>query len=522
MYGARRDGTSQLFLRPLDRFEVTPIAGTEGGYSPFFSPDGTWIGFFTRDLLRKIPIEGGIPITLASVPRGGGGSWGSDGQILVTSAAVGLLRIPADGGEPELVRADFRSRTGASVPHMLPDGDHALFSFGDAGFHSIQLISLPAGEPRALELGNASSAVYVPPGYVVFAQSGGLMAAGFDLDALELTGAPVPVLSNVYTDLLSGVALYDFSQNGTLVYMSARTENRIVWVSRKGQTRSLMDASGSFLLPRLSPDGRRLAVVVLDRSTNRRDVWVLDLERDTFTRLTSSEFESAHEPVWSPDSRSIAFAATRTSGAARNIFVASVDGTGDPLQLTDLEQAVPSSWSSDGKLIFFHQSVESGRNIGVVRVDEPGSEEIVLRDSFQKVEATLSPNGSWLAYMSNESGRNEVYVRPYPSLDRKWQVSSDGGSEPVWAASGRELFYRSWTRMMVVEVAPGEDFTASRPQVLFEGSFAVDTVGNDAVNYAVTEDGESFVMIEEERTSSGWNVVLNWTEELERLVPEGN
>jgi hypothetical protein len=210
----------------------------------------------------------------------------------------------------------------------------------------------------------------------------------------------------------------------------------------------------------------------------------------------------------------------------RNIFVASVDGTGEPQSLTESGQSVPSSWSPDGDLIFFHRSGgsgEPGRSIGVVRRDEPGSDKIVLPGgSFQKFGAVLSPNGLWLAYVSNESGRYEVYVRSYPSLDRQLRVSSDGGTEPIWAASGQELFYRSGDKMMVVDMQPGVEFEPSTPVILFDEHFAVDPVGNDAANYDVTSDGKLFIMIEEQQSSPRWNVVLNWTEELKRLVPEEN
>ena len=524
VYMANRNGTSQLFLRPLDQFEASPIRGTEEGFSPFLSPDGKWIGFFTSDKLQKIPIEGGIPVPLASVSRGGGGSWGPDGQIVYMSADSGLLKISEDGGGvPETLRRLRYTSTGATVPHILPDGKHVLYTEGRGGDLKINVLSLSTGESRSLPPVNASSATYLPSGHLVYAQSSGLTAERFDLDQLELSGAPVPVVRNVFMNLGTGAVQYAVSRSGTLVYLPAPTENRLVWVDRQGEPRPLMDATspGIYLLPRLSPDESRLSVVRLDRSTNRREIWVRDLEREDFEQLTSTGFEQAHEQTWSPDSKRIVFAGQKTgmNAADRNIFVASVDGTGEPQPLTEGGQSVPSSWS--GNRIFFHRQSETGRDIGVVRCDEPGSDEIIIEgDSFQKFGAVLAPNELRLAYVSNESGPYEVYVRPFPALDRQKKVSSGGGTEPIWAASGQELFYRSGNKMMVVDVQPGGEF--STPVILFDKHFAVDPVGNDAANYDVRLDGKQFIMIEEQQPPPRWNAVLNWTEELKRLVPTEN
>ena len=523
VYAATRNGTSRLFLRPLDRLDVTPIPGTEGVLSPFFSPDGKWVAFFTGNQLKKVDLEGGPPIAIADVilSQGGGGIWSPLGEILFSAGiGSGLLRVSETGGVPEVLTTPEKDEGKHDNPQILPDNQHVLFTVGVGGESMrVALLSLETQEWKALDLGNVPHATFAPSGHLVFARSGGLYAAPFDVEKLALTGPPVPVLQNVAIDFGSGSAHYSISKNGTLAFVPSRAENRLVWVNRRGDSRMLLEEPRTYLTPRLSPDGRRLAVVVRDVSSGRRAIWVKDLTRDTFTRLTQPNLEFAHEPAWSPDGTRITFTGRKSSSDLnRNVFVAFVDGTGEPRRLTaNAAATIATSWSPDGKLIFFQQQSD----VGVLRVDEPESEKMLLDSPFNEIETTLSPNGRWLAYTSNESRRYEVYVTDFPQLDRRWLVSVDGGgTEPLWAANGRELFYRSGDKMMVVEVDDeGTDFTPSKPAMLFEGPYVVDPVGQDAVNYDVTADGSEFVMIEEDRLAPGVVVVLNWTEELKRLVP---
>ena len=464
-------------------------------------------------------MQGGQPLILASTlgTLGASGTWGPHGDIVFSPGqGSGLFRISEEGGVPEVLTHPEGDTHVA--PHVLPDGKHVLFTVGTGGeSRTLGLLSLETMDWKPLGLENVAAAMIAASGHLVFARSGGLQAAPFDLERLTLAGPPVSVLESVLTDFGGGSAQYAVSRNGTLVYLPGLPETRLVWVNRQGDSRPLIQEPGTFISPRLSPDGRRLAVVLADTITGRRDIWVRDLTRGTFLRLTSTDLEFAHEPVWAPDGRRIAFAARKVgSKLNRNLFVSSLDGTGQPAQLTSNEIAtIPTSWAPDGKLIFFHD----GNNLGVLRVDEPDSDEMIIETPFVEMEASLSSNGRWLAYVSNETGRNEVYVTTYPSLDRRWPVSVNGGTEPLWVSSGQELFYRSGDKMMVVDVGSGPEFSASKPIVLFKGPYAVDPVGKDAVNYDVTADGKEFVMIEEERLAPSWNVVLNWIEELKRLVP---
>ena len=277
----------------------------------------------------------------------------------------------------------------------------------------------------------------------------------------------------------------------------------------KGQERPKI-----YLTPRLSPDERRLAVTVFDPRATRRSLWLSDLERGTLARLTFDV--DSTDPVWSPDGTRIAFA-QRTANTNLNVFVKTVDGADEAIQLTDVLNTLPISWLPDGKSIFLQGALGNvGRDVNIVDVGAGNTIEPLIADARS---AVLSPDGRWLAYTFLESDRAEVYVSSYPSLDRKFLVSTDGGAEPRWSGNSRELFYRNGDKMMVVDVHAEAEFSASKPKLLFEGSFAIDPVGGDAINYDVTADGQRFVMIREDERSRKLHVVVNWLEELERLVP---
>ncbi len=273
------------------------------------------------------------------------------------------------------------------------------------------------------------------------------------------------------------------------------------------------------MIPRISPDGRRVAFARLDHETGRRDIWVLDLERGSRTRLTLGEGLST-DPAWAPDGLSVAFASNR-SGLNFNIFWKTADGTGEEVQLSDHQVGVtfPRSYLPDGSgLLFQHNN-----NIGILHLEPESTEEILLGTPFAEIEPSLSPDGRWLAYVSNESGRREVYVQPFPNGEGRWPASTEGGDEPVWSPTGGELFYRNGDRMMVVAVSGTSDLRLGTPSVLFEGHYERDPFGPDARNYDVSPDGSRFLMIRREvdrdRPQQQLNIVVNWFEELRELDP---
>jgi serine/threonine protein kinase len=533
VYVGTHDGQEHLFLRPMDRLEATPIRGTEGARQPFFSPDGQWVAFYTSSELKKVRITGSPPSTVADGISGfpGGGSWGADDHIIFspdTSAA--LFRVSAAGGIPEAIttlNADQGERA-HRLPELLPGGKAILYTAFVESAHRTNIVvqSLESKEGRVLVEGGMGPR-YLSSGHVLFLQEGTLVAVPFDLDRLQVTGMPFPLVENVAVHVYGDRARpqYTVSQDGTLAYLSEQPgfrQGTLMWVDRQGAATSVSDVKRRFLAPRLSPDGRRLAVTVLDGATGGRDIWILELSRGTLTRFTFGPYIST-DPVWTPDGGSIAFA-SRPPGGVFNIFTKSAEATGEPVQLTSYEDArtFPRSWSPDGQKLVYHRS-RGAVDIEMLSLEAEPKTEVILATPFIEMEPSVSPDGRWLAYVSDESGRWEVYVRRFLGPDRRWQVSSDGGEEPAWAQNGRELFYRNGDKMMVVTVSTNPDFSPAAPVLLFEGRYDVDPLGNDTRNYDVTPDGQRFLMIRrDDDPERQLNVVLNWFQELKRLVPTEN
>ncbi len=540
VYAARTSSSSlatKLHVRLLHRFESEPIAGTDGAHSPFFSPDSQWIGFFTATELRKVAVEDGRIVTLCNVgdtARGqfASGHWARDGHIFFSDGPGSVvLRVSEEGGAPELIVEAERPQgeAGHGSPFLLPEGNNLLATTSFGGTPIVRVLELANRQWHEIDLGAgpSASARLLPTGHLVFGRGGRLLAAPFDPRSLETgAGGATPVIDGVSMDLGTGLVHYSVSRHGTLAYVPRQHGNRVLRLDRDGVSRSLREAAQTHLVPRLSPDGERLAMAIIDEGSGYRNIWVLDLNRGALTRLTFGQGH-ATDPAWSPDGKRIAFSSSRTGGV-QNVFLRAADGSGDAVQLTDFEGPTsPTSWSRDGTLLFFRWAGKStGHDIGVLRLDSEktlhGREdiEIVLGAPYDELNSSLSPDGRSLAYTTNETGQYEVYVRPFPSLDRKWQISTEGGSEPLWAHDGRELFYRSGTGMMTVSIPNAAEFVPGKPRLLFEGTYSLDPFGRDAHNYDVASDG-SFVMISDTAPRQIY-VVLNWFEELQRLVPTDN
>jgi len=518
-------GTTQLYLRPMDQLEATPIAGTEGAFNPFFSPDGQWVGFFSAGKMKKVSIMGGEPVTLADAPNPKGASWGPDGTIIFTPTyRSSLLRVSAAGGTPEAAippdAADTR-RFPAHWPEVLPGGKAVIFTIVERGSYDdarIAVQSLETGELRVLVKGG-SNPRYVPTGHIVYSRAGVLLAAPFDLSQLKLTGEPVPILEGILGDPSTGTVHFSFSSTGSLVYVPVSAlagENTLVWVDRQGQTRPVTETRRLYTDPRLSPDGRRLAITV-----NGSDVWVYEMARGALTRLTfdgSDDFE----PVWTPDGKRVTFTSTRAGQP--NLFWKAADGCGATERLTTSEHPqFSNAWSPDGQeLVFSEYNPQSGLDLWVLPLEDdhkPGKARLILQTPFNEFTAQFSPDGRWLAYVSDESGRNEIYVRPYPGPRQKWLISTEGGAEPLWAPNGPGLFYRKGDKMMAVAITTEPQFTATKPRLLFEGRYKLSVPGY--TNYSVNPDGKRFLMIksEQEAAPTQLHIVFNWFEELRRRVP---
>ena len=528
VYAASRGGRSQLYFRRMDRFEVTPIAGTEEASGPFFSPDGELIGFFAGGKLKKVSLSGGAPATLCDAPDGRGASWGSDDTIVFTarsSPGAGLSRVSAAGGAPEGLTTPDASKgeMGHRWPEFLPGGKAILFTTWASGnFDDARIgVLLPSTGQRRVLLEGGTCARYVPAspdsigtGHLVYGRAGVLLAAPFDPARLEITGRPFPLVQGLQMSTnFTGSAHFSFSHSGTLIYVpgAAQTGGLILmWVDRKGTAAPLRQTHQSYLFPRLSPDGRRVGVQVLE---GNHDVWVHELARDTLTRLT---FDASFEgnPTWTPDGKRLAFASTRSGPS--NLYWKVADGSGGEERLTTSPNLqTPCSFSPDGKWLAFTEiHTGSVRDIWVLPMDGDRKPRPFLQTPFDEREPRFSPDGRFLAYASTESGPSQVYVQPFPGPGGKWQISIEGGGEPVWGRNGRQLYYRHSDRMMAVDVTTTASFSAGKPRPLFEGRYMAIPA---FTSYDVAPDGQRFLMVKEtepQEAPKQINVVMNWMEEL--------
>jgi Tol biopolymer transport system component len=522
-YVAIQSGKQQLYLRAMDSVEAKLIPGTEGATEPFFSPDGQWLGFFAGQKLKRVSLSGGAALTLGDAPFPGGASWSSHGMIaFAPSVGSALQQVPDGGGTPQPLTHLKKGEVSQRWPEFLPDGKAVLFTAAptNASWANAQVAvqSVGRGERQNL-IKEATHPRYAVSGQLVYAQGGSLMAAPFDPQRLAITGAAVPVVESVLQSPSSGAAQYSFSATGSLVYISGGVQadqRSLVWVNRNGAEQPVAAPARAYVFPRLSPDGRRVGVGITEQETQ---VWLYDLALETLTRFTFEGNVNLNAD-WTPDGKRIAFQSNKEGPL--NLFWQRADGSGGLERLTASEyNNFPMSWSPDGQLLAFVEvNPTTGYDIWVLRLSDHKAQPF-LRTPFNESVPRFSPDGRWLAYVSNESGRWEIYVQPYPGPGGKWQISTEGGTEPVWNPNGRELFYRSGDKMMAADIATHPSFTAGKPRVLFEGRY--NPAPGTTPNYDVSPDGQRFLMIkpseQAEAAPTQINVVLNWFEELKRRVP---
>ena len=537
---------SVLLVRSLDSLAATPIPTTTGADSPFFSPDGAWIGFWDAGELRKVPISGSTTYTtIAKVPGEGtpritGASWG-DGDVIVFAVGPKLWRVAASGGTPEQVVDRRDDEYGLRLPQVLPGAKAIIFTRLTTAFRwdDAQIIarSLETGQQSVL-LNDAADARYVASGHLVFMRRGKLMAVPFDLDQLTVSGAAVAIVDDVMQAAYmtnsgadSGAGQFALSAGGTLAYVTGGVRpddsRELVWVSRDGEVVPIPAPKQEYVTARLSPDGQKIVAYIRSSvSGGGGRVWVYDVGGNTLTPLTTQQ-ERASWGMFSPDGARIAYQSV-LSGRSLLVWKAA-DGTGTAEQPDPSGQRVqtPSSWSKDGKIAFV-QTESTGSDIWVLDANTKKATP-VLQTAAIETHPALSPDGKWLAYVSNESGRPEVYVQPYPTGPRV-PVSSGGGTAPAWTADGRELFYLAplpgdmpGFRMMFVAVTTtGTAFSAGAVRKLFEGRYGSTT---PARGYDVTGDGRRFVMTRlvdpPPPPPSQMILVQNFGEELKRRVPAG-
>ena len=502
----------KLVLRSSDSFGAREIPGTEGARNPFFSPDGEWVGFEAAAFLKKVSLAGGVPMTICAAHFTRGAAWGSDNQIVFAQNWCSLQRVSAFGGEPQPV-TPYATDRNERWPVILPGGKHVLYTLGrdsHGGTYDnakIVAVSLDDGRSRVV-LEGATNAHYVPGGHLLHLHSATLFSIAFDPVTLKVNGSATPLVEEVATFGLGGLAYAAVSSDGTLFYAPLNVANgqrQLVWVDRKGVVAPITPKLAAFYEPRLSRDGKQLLVCILD-ARQHDDVWLCDLGSDAWTRLTS-EGDNADE-VWSPDEKQIAFSSNRNG--PYNVFLMPSDASALARQLTRNQYGTyATSWSPDGKMLLVegirpvtgHTASEEW-DIMAVPVNEPEHAAPVIATAATEENGKFSPDGRWIAFQSNESGNVEIYIEAYPQGGRKWLISGQGGQIPVWRRDGKELFYRSGSKVMAVQIQLGSELIIGKPRMLFDGDFDL--------FFDVTADGQRFVMVRAEKPTPAIqiNVVL--------------
>jgi len=523
----------RLFTRRLDQPNATELAGTPRANAPFFSPDGQWVAFFSSGKLQKISVEGGSAITLCNATNARGGSWGEDGNILAAlNINGGLSRIPSAGGPPTLVTDLQSGEATHRWPQILLGGKAVLFTASQSptAFDAadIDVMSLADHRRKTLVRGGTFGR-YLPSGHLVYVNRGTLFAVPFDLDRLEVRGTPAPVLDQIGYNAAQGSAQLDISQTGTLIYRSGGAGGgllTVAWLDGAGKTQPLLEKPGAYGRPSMSPDGQRLALEVMDGSGT--DIWLYDWQRDTMTRLTFNG--NASTPLWNPDGRYIAFLAT-----GEGMSVTRSDGSGKPQPLTQSKNfQVPWSFTPDGKrLAFYEQDSKTSFDLWTVPLESDsaglraGKPEVFLQTPADERTPSFSPDGRWLAYVSDESGTFQVYVRAFPDKGGKWQISNSGGWLPMWSRNGHELFFETLDNhiMVVAYAEKGDSFEADKPRVWSEKQLGGLTLTSRNVDLA--PDGKRIVAlmpVETAEAQKAQNHVIfleNFFDEVRRKVPVG-
>ena len=517
----------QLATRLLDQNQVTLLPETGNARDPFLSPDGQWIGFFLTGQLKKVSVQGGPANLIANITSlGVGAAWSPDGNIVFTpGTGLPLFRVPAEGGKLEPLSQLGQGEVSHRWPQTLPDADSVLYtaSRSGAGMQNadIQVVSTRTRHAKTL-LHDGYYARYLPSGHLAYLRQGTLYGVKFDLKRLEVVGSPVPLLDDVASNPVAGGGQFDFSNNGTFVYMagkSAAESWQLAWLDSSGKTQPVIGEPGAYNYPRLSPDGKKLLFVGSDAG-----VYVYDLAREVRSRLTNGE---ADLPIWAPDSKHIIFA----SGAS--FLWTRSDGAGSPHQLLESRRS-PRPWSisADGRwLAYFERGPDNEWDIWTLPLDltvsddpKPGKPKLFLRSQYYQYVPEFSPDGKWIAYRSNESGRFEVYVRPFPEAESgKCQISTGGGLYPLWSKNMRELFYENTeNQIMVVDyTVNGSSFIPGKPRLWSDKRLFYTGISN--VDLAL--DGKRFLIMSLPESPPGEKapvhvtVLQNFFDEVKRRIP---
>jgi serine/threonine-protein kinase len=538
VYRASTAGQEHFVVRSIDQLDARVLAGIDQPRTPFISPEGHWLGFFTNvgGDVKKVPLDGGPPITICRIigaPRGA--SWGSDNNIVFATSDLrtGLMTVPASGGEPRvLTKPDIgKGEMDHLFPFVLPGARAILFTVARTGQTpgngQIAVLDLKTGQWKTL-IDGGSNAEYVDPGYIVYAAAGTLRAVRFDLSRLEVLSDPVPVVDRVATTN-QGAAEFALSRTGSLIYLPGNaatfSERSLAWINRQGKEESINAPPRAYVAARISPDGTRVALDIRDQENN---IWVWDLARRTLTRLTDGHSVDQYS-VWTPDSTRIIYSSARDG--VGSLYWQAANNTGVVERLTtspNLQR--PTSISRDGsRLVFIDTTSATGTDISMMMMDGKRDTSPLIHTTYREYNPEISPNGRWIAYESAESGTNQVYVRPFPNVDSgHWQVSTgSAASRPLWSPNGQELFYvdDAGDRLMVVPVqTDGKTFKPGTPVKLLDDRLVINAFA--ARSFDISPDGQRFLVIKDNvssdqnstATPASMVVVLNWLEELKQRV----
>jgi len=516
----KEGGSTELWLRSLNLLAAEPLPGTDRALWPFWSPDSRYIGFFTEDgKLEKVPISGGSPEMLCDAHNGFGGTWNRDGVILFSSDAK-LYRVSDAGGAPTLVAAPDAGSQELfyRFPQFLPDGRHFLSVIaGGPGYVARSYIGVSSLDaPKAERLFDSSSnAIYAPPGYIFFVDKGTLVAQAFDTKALKFTGLPVPIGAGAGMSVGARYGYFSVSENGVMAYQPGTgiVTSQMTWYNRNGEKVGTVGEPGPYSSSALSPDGSRLASGMGENGA--RDIWIYDLKRGTESRMTIGS-EDNHNPVWSPDGKRVMFTSNREGG--RDIYEQTANGADDAEsilvskgRLTDVDDL-----AADGRYVIYDTAGGADSELWLLPLFGEREPFPFVQGTFGARAARFSPDGRHVAYASTETGRSEIYVQTFPEHLGKWQISSNGGSEPAWRHDGKELFYLSPDdKMIAVEVNTGSgEFQAGAPQPLFQAQLVQGPSWRN--RYVVSADGQRFLTLTPagETVINPIIVVLNWPSDL--------
>ena len=504
------EGKRELWVRSLDADQAQPLGGTEGATSPFWSPDSRSIGYFANGKLFRVEAARGRPQVLCDVRENSGGTWNRDGVILF-GGPDGLHRISAQGGTPELATKIDQKEEAHRWPYFLPNGRQFVF-LGDAETtenHHIRIGTLDSPQTQIL-FSAVTRVAYAPPGYLIYVNQGALVAHPFDLKSLKLTGDPTTLVEHVAEVGQNHNFDFSVSENGVLAYQTGSAKSQLVWFDRTGKRLEPVAEADNYATVALAPDGRRAVTGLLDADGRQSDVWLIDLTRGTKARLTF-DAQSDGDPIWSPDGKRIAFTSNRSADAHIHLYDTGITSTGgEQLLLSGNADDIPTSWSPDGKhILFMRFQAGSSGSVWLLATDNREAKPLLQTAEFEIAAAVFSPSGRFIAYSSNESGRSEVYVQPFPLTGAKWVISAGGGDLPLWRDDGKELFYLTGDgKIMSAQINSEGAFD----NVVTKQLFQADVKRAAGYPYAVVPDGSRFLINTpaEAGNPAPMTIVLNW------------